>query len=383
MSRKQVFTITFLALFLFLLYELIQIFTPFVMPVLWAVILGRLAHPLYREVRAGLRGRETLAAALVTIVVFALAVVPAVYVVVLLVQESVAAYEAVQAWLNEDGLARLAESISHLPLVGRYSQEWIGRGVVHLHKDLESSILQGGRALSGFLLAQATDVAKNAVAVITDFLVMLFTLFFLFRDGDRVATRLYRAVPLEPAHKAKLLQRLNTTISAVVRGTLLTALAQGTAAGLTYWLLDVPFPVFLGALSALLSLLPFGGTFLVWGPVSAYLFVTAPMWKAAVMLAVGGLLVGLMDNVLQPLLVGTGARLPLLLLFFASIGGLAYFGFIGLFLGPILLAIALTAFQIYEEDYQEPATRDETRPEPVSRPPRRAAADRSRVGRAR
>ena len=148
------------------------------------------------------------------------------------------------------------------------------------------------------------------------------------------------------------MERLDHVMVAVVQGTLLTALAQGFTAGLTYWALGVPFSVFLGALSAIFSLLPFGGTALVWGPIAGYLLWTAPVWKGLVLIGIGAGLVGLMDNLLKPLLVGSKADLPVLFLFFASLGGLAYFGFLGLFLGPILLGIALAVFQIYRENYQ-------------------------------
>jgi predicted PurR-regulated permease PerM len=107
--------------------------------------------------------------------------------------------------------------------------------------------------------------------------------------------------------------------------------------------------VFLGSLSPFFSLLPFGGTALVWGPVAAYLFWTAAVWKGIVMIVVGAGLVGVMDNFLQPLFVGLQANLPVLFLFFASVGDLAYFGFIGLFLGPVLLEITIAVFQIYRD----------------------------------
>ncbi|HJU05966.1 MAG TPA: AI-2E family transporter [Nitrospiraceae bacterium] len=351
-TRRGIFSVTFIALFLLLLYALGLIFSPFIMPILWAAILAKMAYPLYQGLHRYLGNRENIAAGILTFAVLALAVAPAAYIVVLLIQESISAYEQIVEWAKTGGVKQTGEYISHLPIIGKYSQEWIGRLVVS-HKEFEGSIVEGGKVVSGFLLAQAGDIAKNAVAFITDFLVMLFTLFFLFRDGDKLYERLYRSVPLDDAHKATLFDRLNTTVTAVVRGTLLTAIAQGAVAGLTYWLLGVPFPVFLGAISAVLSLLPFGGTFLVWGPVAVYLFMTDAVWKGFVMIAVGGGLVGIMDNIIQPLLIGSGAELPVLFLFFASIGGLAYFGFIGLFLGPILLAIAIAAYRIYEEEYKE------------------------------
>jgi len=249
------------------------------------------------------------------------------------------------------GLKRLPAMVAGLPLIGNISQELLGRFVL-AYGDLQGTLLEGGKAVSAVLLTGMGGLAKNTFELITDFFIMLFTLFFLFRDGHRLYAAFYDALPIEESHKALIFDRLDHTMIAVVRGTLLTALAQGVAAGTAYWALGVPFPVFLGSLSALFSLIPFGGTALVWGPVAAYLFWTAPVWKGIAMVSVGVGLVGLMDNFLQPLLVGSGADLPVLFLFFASLGGLAYFGFIGLFLGPILLGIALAAFQIYRDNYQ-------------------------------
>ena len=258
-------------------------------------------------------------------------------------------------WVQNGGLKQLPAAVSALPFVGNLSQEVIGRFVL-AYGDLQGSLLEGGKAVSAVLLDGVSGLAKNTLDLVTDFFVMLFTLFFFFRDGERLYNAFYDAIPISEGHKAVIFDRLTQTMTGVVRGTLLTALAQGVVAGLAYWALGVPLPVFLGAISALFSLLPFGGTALVWVPVAAYLLWTASLWKMIVMIVVGVGLVGLMDNLLQPLLVGSGADLPVLFLFFASVGGLAYFGFIGLFLGPILLGIAIATFKIYRENYQAPTS---------------------------
>ena len=175
----------------------------------------------------------------------------------------------------------------------------------------------------------------------------------MFEIRDHFYQTVYAAIPLDPEHKAKIFERMKGTISAVMQGTLLTALAQGTTAGLTYWALGVRFSIFLGVVSAVLSLLPFGGTALVWIPVAIYLFFTGSIVKGCIMIGVGIGLVGLMDNVLQPFLIGNKAQLPMLFLFFASLGGLASFGLLGLFLGPIILAVLLETFRIYQDEFQE------------------------------
>ncbi|MDQ6735466.1 MAG: AI-2E family transporter [Nitrospirota bacterium] len=347
----QVLSTAFLVLCSLLLYQLALIFAPFFTPILWALILVRLFDPLYQHLTRLLRGQGTLSAALSTLAVTFIAVLPVAYLAFLAVTETIHAYQAAMAWVQGGGLKRLPALVAGLPLIGNLSQELLGRFVL-AYGDLQGSLLEGGKAVSAVLLTGVSGLAKNTFDLITDFFIMLFTLFFLFRDGHRLYDTFYDAIPIEETHKAVIFDRLNHTMIAVVRGTLLTALAQGLAAGLAYWALDVPFPVFLGSLSALFSLLPFGGTALVWAPVATYLFWTAPLWKGIVMIVIGVGLVGLMDNFLQPLLVGSGADLPVLFLFFASIGGLAYFGFIGLFLGPILLGIAIAAFKIYRDTYQ-------------------------------
>ena len=350
MSQRQLFRITFLILFVLLLYQLGLILSPFFKPIMWAIILARLTYPVYLRLLRWSRGRENLSAALMTLAIVFVAIIPAVYLVTLGIQEAIGAYQRTMEWIQGGGLKRLPELVLHLPVIGKFSQELIGRAVVTFG-DMQGSIVEGGRVASGFLLAQLGSIAKNTVEFMTDFLIMLFTLFFLLRDGDRLYNLLFQAVPLDPEHKAAIIDRLNHTVGAVVKGTLLTAMAQGAVAGATYALLGIPFPVFLGGLSALLALLPVGGTAFVWGPLAVYLLVTAPIWKGIVLIAIGAGLVGLMDNILQPWLIGAKAELPLLFLFFATIGGIAYFGFIGLFLGPIVLGIVLAAFAIYREEF--------------------------------
>ena len=203
-----------------------------------------------------------------TLAVTFLAVLPVAYVAFLAITETIHAYQAAMTWLQNGGLKQLPATVSALPFIGNISQELLGRFVL-AYGDLQGSLLEGGKAVSAVLLTGVSGLAKNTFDLITDFLIMLFTLFFFFRDGQRLYDVFYDAVPIDEGHKAVIFDRLTQTMDGVVRGTLLTALAQGVVAGLAYWALDVPFPVFLGAISALVSLLPFGGTALVWVPVAA------------------------------------------------------------------------------------------------------------------
>ncbi|MBS0166961.1 MAG: AI-2E family transporter [Nitrospira sp.] len=356
MTRRQLFTSIFLLIFLALLWQLGRILEPFLSPIAWAIILATATYPLYSRLWSWAGRRSNLAAGLMTAAVLLAAVLPAVYGTILATQQGVEAFGQVAAWFRAGRIHELRAWLGEIPGVGQVIHRWVGESILTRSESIQSSILEGGKVVSTFLISQSVDFAMNALMLATDFTVMIFTLFFVFRDGESSFQHVCRAIPLEEEHKTKILTRLTSTLHAVVRGTLLTALAQGTVAGVIYYLLDLPFATFLGFLSGILSFLPMGGTALVWIPLSLYLLFSGSVIKAIILVAAGVGLVGLMDNFLQPILVGADARLPLLPLFFVSIGGLAYYGFLGLFLGPILLAAALETFIIYQDEYQHQTT---------------------------
>jgi len=370
MTRRQIFAVCFFGVLLVLLYQIVIVFRPFLLPVLWAVILTHIMFPLHVRVTRVLRGRGTASAALLTVGIMALVVVPVIVLAFLLVEEAGIAYDAVTAWIQSGGVKRLPEDLARLSAGGGLTQEMIGRLIVG-QGNLEAFLQQSAKALSGFLVDQLTGLVKNVFLLVVNFLVMIITLFFLFKDGTRFFQALYRIIPLEETHKEKIFSRLDQTITAVVKGIVITAIVQGLLAGLAYAVLGAPFPVFLMGLTILLAPLPLGGTALVWGPVALYLLWAGPVWKGVVLLVWGAGVVTTADNVLRPLLIGKGAQLPVLLLFFSILGGLAAYGLIGVFLGPILLAILLTAIQIYREEYltepqPAPASKSAVPPEGTS-----------------
>ncbi len=161
---------------------------------------------------------------------------------------------------------------------------------------------------------------------------------------------------MEASHKQKIFARVDRTVRAVVRGMFLTAIVQGLLAGAAYVSLGVPFPVVLTALTRFLAPLPFGGTALIWVPVALYFFWMASLWKALVMVAWGVGVVSTVDQILRPWLIGQEVEIPVFFLVFSVLGGLALYGIIGLFIGPIIVSLLITAVQIYREDYQEAGT---------------------------
>lgn len=357
MNRQQLFSIVFFALLVLLLYQIGLMLQPFVFPALWAGLLAHGLFPVHVRLTKLLGGRETVSAAVLTFGALAVVVVPLVVMGVMLVREAGAAEQAIRRWIADGGLQRLPDQLATIPLVGG----WLRTTAASIDlKTLsaEQSVVEGAKVLSQFFVGQMSDLLVNALLLITDFFIMFLVLFFLFRDGQQWLAAVYDLIPMDAAHKERIVTRLDQTIRAVVKGVLVTAIVQGLLAGVAYLALSVPFPVVLTALTIILAPIPFGGTALVWGPVALYLFWTGMSGKALVMLAWGIGIVSMVDQILRPWLIGQEIQIPVLLLVLSVLGGLALYGILGLFVGPVLVSLLLTAVQIYRETYQAPSERE-------------------------
>ena len=351
MTRQQIFSIVFFSLLVLLLYQIGLMFKPFVFSALWACLLAHWAFPLHRRLTNLFGGKEAFSAAMLTVGALGIVVVPLIAMGVMLVREAGAAEQEIRAWISTGGLQRLPDQVASIPIIGGWLKSAVsGTGTPTL--SLEQSVMTGVKELSQFLVGGMGGLLKNTFALVTNFLIMLLVLFFLFKDGRQWLSVLYELVPMEESHKSKILTRLDQTIRAVVKGMLVTAIIQGLLAGMAYLALDVPFPIGLTALTIVLAPIPFGGTGLIWGPVTLYLYWVGATGKALAMLVWGIAVVSMVDQFLRPWLIGQDIEIPVLLLVLSVLGGLALYGLLGLFVGPILISLLMTAVQIYREEYQ-------------------------------
>ncbi len=350
MTRPQLFTVVFFALLALLLYQIGLILQPFLFPAMWAALLAHWVFPLHRRLTALMRGRDTLSAGCLTVGVLTVVVVPVVLMSVVLVREAVAVEQTIHEWIVAGGVQQLPERLATVPMVGSWLRSLVSGGNGQ-PVPMEDSVVSGAKWLSQFVVSQMGDLLKNAVLLVSNFFIMLMVLFFLFKDGERWMDSLYELIPMDESHKRKILTRLDQTVRAVVKGMLVTALVQGVLAGLAYLVLSVPFPMVLTALTIVLAPIPFGGTALVWGPVVVYLFTIGSVGKALGMLAWGVGVVSMVDQFLRPWLIGQDVQIPVLLLVLSVLGGLGLYGLLGLFVGPIIISLFMTAIQIYREEY--------------------------------
>ncbi len=354
MNRQQLFATFFFAAFVFLLFQLYALFAIFLVPLVWTVILVLTFYPLYSLVLRLCPGQQTMAALSMTLLVVMLVAAPVVLFSGVLAQEVAEFYRQVRHVVQSGELQHMLSSWQDT-YMGRLWQSW-GPQVDAFDIDLPGLALAGANALSQYILEQLRNAAQNVFRFIFGFVVMSFSLFFLFRDGEELYYTISDLLPMEPGHKEVIFTRLYDTVSAVVQGMVATAAAQGVLAGIGFWAVGLSFSFFLACLSAFFAMLPIGGAAAVWLPCVAYLAISGLWGQAVGLLLYGTFVISMVDNFLKPLIIGGRAKLPTVFLFFGILGGLQAYGFLGVFLGPVVLGTIMAFVKIYRQEYaQQPA----------------------------
>jgi predicted PurR-regulated permease PerM len=332
---------------LFISYQLYQLFEPFLASIAWAIILRFAFQPAHQLLRQRLRNRPNLVALLATGVVMLAVAIPVAAISSILTHEAAGAVEQVTRFLQAGGLERWAERLRELAWIPlwRWLSPWLDTTAI----DLRAILLRALNTGANVLVEQMTLGAANLFVIALKFLLMLLTLFFVFRDGEAFYRWVRDTLPFAPTQQERIFTRLGQTVNAVTYGIGITAAVQGVLAGLLYWILGVPFPAFWGLLTAIVAPIPLGGTGLVWGPAGVYLILAESLVRGVVLLACGALLVSTIDNVLKTYLISGRTRLPPLILFFALLGGLKAYGVLGFFVGPLLLALVIDGVALYRD----------------------------------
>jgi predicted PurR-regulated permease PerM len=353
-NQTWLVTAFFFALFSLILYGAFLILTPFLTAITWAVILAILVYPLYAWLLQLLRGRATLAAITVIAVITLIVIAPGVELARFLTEEAILLVQSVRALLEEDGKQEWLAKPWVQVLVSWW--ELVSFHLMGFNIDInwKEMLVQGAQNSSKALVERVTGIAQNVLLFTVNFLIALITLFFLLRDGKEFFNRLQRLLPMDREHQQRLFKNIVDAVLAVVHGSLVVGMVQGLLAGFAYYFLGVPFAVLWGVVTAFVALLPVGGSTLVSIPATIYLFLQGETLRAIVLLVWSLGIVGTVDNVLKPLIIGNRLGLPVLFLFFGILGGLALFGALGIVLGPVIFALLRALLDLYSEEYRQP-----------------------------
>jgi predicted PurR-regulated permease PerM len=260
-----------------------------------------------------------------------------------LVREASVIYERVNSG-NLDAGTYLQQIIDALPA---WVTPWLERLHLGSLAELQDKLSSIAMQASKLAATKALGIGQNTFGFLVGFCVMLYLLFFLLRDGRDLTQRIRMAIPLQADHKAELSSKFTTVIRATVKGNLAVAASQGALGGLIFWILGIQGPVLWGVVMAFLSLLPAVGAGLIWAPVAIYFLATGAVGKGVILIAYGVLVIGLVDNVLRPLLVGKDTKMPDYIVLISTLGGMALFGLTGFVIGPVIAALFMAIWDMF------------------------------------
>jgi len=353
MEQRAIFRWFFFGVFAFLLWQLLLILSLFADAIIWAGSLTLVFVPVYRFLQRKLPARRNTVAAVCTLGVLLLVMLPLLFMFWIVVQQSAQLYPTISNWLTVLNAEGSASIVNRLPV---FMQDWWQDTSAYMAQNpylsqfsFEDFMLTNVDAVSLQIANFGAATARNILLAFINILLVLFMMYFCFRDGERFLHWLYGIVPMANVHVEEVALRVYQTINAVISGALLTAGAQGLVAMIGYLIADLPLAVFFGVLTGLSGMIPLVGAALIWVPLSIFMFLGDPFW--GVFIAGWGCIVSTMDNFLKPVLIGGQARMPILLVFCAILGGLNVYGVTGVIVGPILVAVLLAFIGIYRDYY--------------------------------
>jgi predicted PurR-regulated permease PerM len=346
MKREHIFLIFILFLTFVSFYFLYQILSPFLESIFWAILLATVFYPVFQKLQRLLKKREVLSGITMTLLVILVIVLPFSLLIVSLANEVVGAYHGLEEMIKTGRLETYLEQIRKIPLFN-----WIWERL-NQHLDLSQIdpprlLLKNLQQVSTFLFNQTSKILKGLSTFVIGFFFTLLSLYYLFKDGDRLFGRLKEILPIPTRERDLLILRFKEMVYATIYGGLLIAIIQGVLGGVIFWILGISSPILWGTAMAFFSFIPIGGTALIWVPAAILLFVQGAFLKGIILLGLGVFGISMVDNLLRPFFISAKTNIHPLLLFFAVLGGIQAFGLIGLVVGPLIATLCLTLIEIY------------------------------------
>jgi predicted PurR-regulated permease PerM len=341
MNFKRLQTVAFFSLLLVVGVVFLWMIFPYVYALFWAAVIATIFHPVYAWLRTRLKN-DNLAAFSSVILVLLVVIVPLAGVLGIVVQQAVGLYEAVRQPETLTNLQGQLTAILNAPIVQRFA------GDVEILDRLRAA----SSTISSAAIRWIQAGAGSTIQVVVNLLVMIYALYYFFKDGDRWLKKAMHLLPFGDDNEKLLFQKFTSTAKATLKGTVLLGGLQGLLGGILFFIAGIPAAAFWGLIMIVLAIIPAVGAFLVWIPGAIYLFATGQIWQGVVV-TVGGMLIGVLDNLLRPPLVGRDIQMHPILILFSTIGGIGLFGISGVVVGPIIAAFFLAVLEMYETRYRK------------------------------
>ncbi|HCM41985.1 MAG TPA: AI-2E family transporter [Candidatus Omnitrophota bacterium] len=352
MKREQLISVVFLLVLVYVAWQIFSIFSVFTNAILGAAILAFLFYPIQRQFLKWFPRQNVLLSALLTALIFLIVIPPFVVLIFSLSSQIIELTQSAYQFVQKGGVEKLILEIQNQSWYQSLDSKIVDWTPI---KDTAADwILSSARKLGNITALEVGALTKNIFAITLNVFFMSVLVFVFLKDGPQIYDFLYQIAPFEEKTKKTISDQIKGTFEAVIRGQILTSFAQAIVAGGLFSAVGIRAYLFFGVLTFILSMIPVGGAALVWAPLAAWLFFTGFKIQA-IILAVGGVtIISLLDNVIKPAVIGEKTKLPYFLLFFGILGGLAVYGFVGVFIAPVVLSLFFALVKIYREEYLHP-----------------------------
>lgn len=349
MKSEQLISFVFIAVLIFIIYEVILVFSPFVQAIFWAAILTFAFYPIYAKLKKVFPNHPSVSSLLMTILVFLIVLPPLIFLVFNLAAQIIEFSHWCYNYVKSGNLEQLISQARELPWLQKIQTHIVASDSIK--NTLSTWLLNLSKSVGNLAAAHAGLVTKNFFFILLNLFFTAFLTFVFFKHGERIYKFFYDIAPFEQNTKSEVFKQIDDSLTAVIRGQLLTSLCQAAVAGIVFIILGVPLPLFFTFLTFLVSLVPIFGAASVWLPISIYFFMTHLYTKGIILFFVGLLGISLLDNLMKPAIIGEKTKLPYAILFFGIIGGMQLYGLMGIFLAPVVLSLFFALIKIYRKNY--------------------------------
>jgi len=345
MRFKKLQQIAFLSLLFLVSVVFLWVIHDYVMPIFWAIVLGILFIPVHNKLLPYVKFPSVSSLLTITLIL-TIIFVPLFFVGGLVFKESLAMYQQISnastgGDVTVDLFDRFGEALTYLERFGVSEVE------------AKEKIIEYTGVATSWLTSQAVSFGGKTFTIALQFFLMIYILFFLFKDGARIKKRLIEILPLGDRREKKLFAKFTSTTRAVVKGTLVVGVIQGIIGTILFTIAGIQGAVLWGVLMTILSVVPAVGAIIVWLPAAVILLVTGSVWQGILILVGGALIISLIDNILRPLLVGKDTKMPDVFILISTLGGLSLFGITGFVIGPVIAGFFIAMWEMFEEEYHD------------------------------
>lgn len=351
MNKSQLLSYFFILVFAAVLFSVSRILMPFMTPIFWSAILVFAVHPIYVPWRRRFGKHESVAAITFTLLLILVLLPPVSLLLFKVVQQAIELAQTTINFVNGNGIEDL---IIQLKSSDRFEKaREMALWLEPYKKQIANGLLDWGKGFGNQMAQQVGSMTTNLISVLINGFLMIMLLYEFLRHGERIIEFMFASIPLEKDDKMQIMNVINQSLSAVIRGQLMTSFAQAIITGILFTWLGLDIPFIFAAITFMASLIPIIGASAVWIPMVAFLLMTGSITKGVILLVCGVFIISMVDNVIKPWIIGEKTKLPFLLLFFGIMGGLQTFGISGIVLAPVLLTLFFSLIQIYRGRYMQ------------------------------